>query len=42
MEDLIKIASTFLQSPGGIKILEKVKGLDLEKFKESQKDLSKE
>jgi len=42
MEDLIKIASTFLQSPGGIKILEKVKGLDLEKFKEAQKDLSKE
>ena len=42
VEDLIQISSVFLQSEKGQKILEKVKGLDLEEFKEAQKSLSKE
>ncbi len=42
VEDLIQISSIFLQSEKGQKILEKVKGLDLEEFKEAQKSLSKE
>ena len=42
MEDLLKIASTFLQSPAGIKVLEKVKGLDLKKFKEIQEGKTEE
>ena len=42
MEDLLKIASTFLQSPAGIKVLEKVKGLDLKNFKEIQEGKTEE
>ena len=42
MEDLLKIASTFLQSPGGIKVLEKVKGLDLKEFKKAQEGKTNE